>query len=202
MDHPLDRGGATNKGITLKTYRQLVDANASVEDLRSLTDEDAGIIYKRHYWDALGLDHFSNQALAETVMDFGVNAGRSRSAKLLQFILNSHYGESLAVDGLVGAKTLTAANKAANQKNLTSQFNSYRERYYRFLAGEEVSDSSTRAFFTNVLRVSPNSSQRVFLKGWLARVRSFGSGDGLASVAGIIVFTALLGAFWWWRKNS
>lgn len=37
VDDPLDRGGATNCGITIGTFRQFYGPDRSVEDLRRMT---------------------------------------------------------------------------------------------------------------------------------------------------------------------
>ena len=52
VDHPEDPGGATNKGITHKTYsdflgRPLEDVN----ELKNIPDEHVELIYKEGYWD-------------------------------------------------------------------------------------------------------------------------------------------------------
>ena len=37
-DHPADRGGATNRGVTLATFRHFYGADRTADDLRGLTD--------------------------------------------------------------------------------------------------------------------------------------------------------------------
>ncbi len=46
VDDPVDRGGATNKGVTIATWRQVGydkdgDGDIDVDDLRLLTQDDA-----------------------------------------------------------------------------------------------------------------------------------------------------------------
>ena len=38
-NHPKDKGGATNKGITIATFRQYMGQDATVEQLKAMTDE-------------------------------------------------------------------------------------------------------------------------------------------------------------------
>jgi hypothetical protein bfra3_11916 len=39
VNDPRDSGGATNKGITLTTFRSVYGKNKTIEDLKNLTDE-------------------------------------------------------------------------------------------------------------------------------------------------------------------
>ncbi|MCP4379812.1 MAG: glycoside hydrolase family 108 protein [Hyphomicrobiales bacterium] len=104
VNHPKDPGGATNKGITLATFRRYVKANGIVSDLKKLTIEQAGTVYRRQYWDQVhgaelpdGVDY--------TVFDFAVNSGPSRAAKYLQSVLG------VSKDGRIGPATIAAARK-------------------------------------------------------------------------------------------
>lgn len=102
VDHPKDPGGATNKGITIATFRGWAGNNSlTKEDLRNITDETVAKIYHDRYWMKvrgddlpLGLDY--------TVFDFGVNSGPSRSIKFLQRAVG------VEADGVFGEKTLAA----------------------------------------------------------------------------------------------
>lgn len=44
VNHPKDPGGATNKGITLATFRQYVKPNGTVEDLKRITDAQVATV--------------------------------------------------------------------------------------------------------------------------------------------------------------
>ena len=56
-NHPNDKGGATNKGVTIATWKQVGydkdgDGDIDVSDLRLITEEDAvSRVMKPHYWD-------------------------------------------------------------------------------------------------------------------------------------------------------
>lgn len=105
VNHPRDPGGATNKGITLATFRRYVKPNGTVADLKALTVEQAGIVYRRQYWDAvLGAELPSGVDYA--VFDFAVNSGPHRAAQYLQRAA----GVS-AVDGRIGPMTLAAVRR-------------------------------------------------------------------------------------------
>lgn len=100
VDHPDDPGGATNKGITIGTFRRY-RPGASVSDLRAISGADVERIYRDGYWTPVrgdDLDHGVDLA----VFDFGVNSGPSRSARNLQAVAG------VKQDGKIGPVTLGA----------------------------------------------------------------------------------------------
>ncbi len=155
VEHPADPGGATNKGITLQTFsgcaRKLLDLEPTLENLRNLTDGQAGVIYRELYWNAVHGAEIALQDLANIVCDFYVNAG-SNATKLLQRIMNE-LGAGIEVDGFIGPAS-TRALAALDQTEVYRRYKTGRVAYYRDLAREH-----------------PDLSQ--FLKGWLNRVNSF-----------------------------
>ena len=60
VNDPSDPGGETNKGITMATFRQcsheLLGLDPTSENLQSLTDAQAGIVYRALYWDKMSGD--------------------------------------------------------------------------------------------------------------------------------------------------
>ncbi|MFP1634073.1 glycoside hydrolase family 108 protein [Zhengella sp. ZM62] len=105
VDHPNDPGGATNKGVTLATFRRYVKADGTKADLRAITDKQVATVYYRHYWSAVNAQALP-AGLDYAVFDFAVNSGPSRAAQFLQRVLG------VTVDGRVGPKTIEAAEKA------------------------------------------------------------------------------------------
>lgn len=107
VDHPSDPGGATNKGVTLATYRRYIKRNGTKADLKKLTTKQAESVYKKHYWDKIKGDDLPS-GIDHAVFDFCVNSGPTRSAKFLQEALD------VKVDGKIGPVTIEAAeNKQA-----------------------------------------------------------------------------------------
>ena len=45
-DHPSDPGGATMKGVTLRTYRRFFGASKTRDDLRNITNQELERIYR------------------------------------------------------------------------------------------------------------------------------------------------------------
>lgn len=106
VDHTADPGGATNKGITLRTFRRFIKPGGTVDDLRRLTTEQAVVVYKRRYWDAVLADLLP-VGVDYTVADFAVNSGPRRAAQYLQRSIGG-----IAVDGKIGPQTIGAARAA------------------------------------------------------------------------------------------
>jgi lysozyme family protein len=157
VDDPADPGGATNKGITLKTFtacsKRLLGIDPTLSNLKLITDEQAGKIYKELYWDKINGDGFGVQELANIICDFYVNAG-TNAIKLLQRVLNA-VGTSppLAEDGSIGPATLQEVQRA-DQKEVYRRYKQGRREYYETLAND-------------------HPALRRFLNGWLNRVNTF-----------------------------
>lgn len=101
VDHPRDPGGATNKGITIATFRRYIKPGGTKADLKKLTEAQAIVVYKRQYWDRVMGDSLPS-GVDYAVADFAVNSGPSRAVKYLQRIVK------VSQDGLIGPVTLRA----------------------------------------------------------------------------------------------
>src|SRR5690554_4025264 len=106
VDHPKDPGGATNKGITIGTFRKWVKKNGTKADLRAISDADVAKVYRKHYWSKVRGDDLPD-GIDYAVFDFAVNSGPGRAAKFLQAVLG------VPQDGAIGPVTIAAAHKAA-----------------------------------------------------------------------------------------
>ena len=111
VDHPADKGGQTNWGITQAVARQY-GYNGSMRELPRGTAE---AIYRRKYFNEPGYDriHAISPAVAEELLDTGVNMGTSVPGPWLQRLLNALNDRhpELHVDGKIGPAT-TAALRA------------------------------------------------------------------------------------------
>jgi len=110
-DDARDSGGRTMLGITESVAR----ANGYVGDMRDLSVADAGLIYRRQYWDTMRLDSVAalSEPIAAELFDTGVNMGIGVAGKFLQRALNvlNRAGQDypdLTVDGIVGPIAVAA----------------------------------------------------------------------------------------------
>ena len=125
-----DPGGATNKGVTLTTFRQVFGKNKTVTDLRNITGDQWNTIFKKYYWDKCKADRISNQSIADMFVDFAWHSGLGNAVPIMQKVAGLHNQ-----DGIVGDITLTAINTYPNQKAL---FESLKKARMDFLKGRKM----------------------------------------------------------------
>jgi len=111
VNDPDDSGGETNYGITEEVARE----NGYHDPMIDLPRELAFDIYAKRYWDIVCGDDLVNlsEAIAEEVVDTGVNMGVGRAAEFLQRSLNVlNWGGDLyadiVVDRNIGPATINA----------------------------------------------------------------------------------------------
>lgn len=152
VNHPLDQGGPTKYGVILSTwleygYDKDGDGDIDAEDIKLLSEDDARYVAKKIFWDFFKADLILNQSVAEFIVDWGYNSGRSTVAKIVQRILG------ISVDGVIGTQSLSAINKA-DQEGLFAKLKVER-----------------KVFLNNIIKRKPD--QVVFYQGWMNRVESF-----------------------------
>jgi lysozyme family protein len=134
VNDPDDPGGATNFGVTIHTMRALGldldhDGTVTAADVRALTREQAIEIFEKHYFEK-PLIALLPRALHASVFDMYVNAG-GNAIKILQRMLND-LGNRLEVDGILGPKTIAAAQLAhdAAPEETVDAYGIARRNYY------------------------------------------------------------------------
>lgn len=83
---------------------EVYGAGLDCDDLKELTDDQAGLIYKSQYWNPCNGDKIKSQRIANLLVDWAVNSGVRTACKGLQRILG------VTVDGIIGPQTLNAIN--------------------------------------------------------------------------------------------
>jgi lysozyme family protein len=101
-NHPHDRGGPTNTGITLATLSAWRRRPVTAADVRDLEEEEIRAIYRERYIHGPRFDEIPDALLRHQVVDCGVLHGKSRAAKWLQVIIGAK------ADGQIGTFTLGA----------------------------------------------------------------------------------------------
>jgi lysozyme family protein len=170
-NHPLDAGGLTYKGITIRDHPNWSGWNNVKNAMRVTGDttqvnrilaanaelqKDVRKFYKLNYWDVNRLDQFTRQNLANEVFDTGVNCGTRTAAMMLQEALNlcnvfQKLYKNIDMDGQVGPITLAMVNAHPKPGMLFKMMN--------LLQGER---------YIHIMR--KNESQEVFATTWLSRV--------------------------------
>jgi len=154
-NHPNDRGGATNFGITEAVAR----ANGYKGDMKEMPIEIAKEIYRKEYWNRLRLDEIgmTSKALAKELFDSCVNVGVHRAGTWLQESLNLLCRDirkgNIAVDGIIGNGTLS------RYRELSESDLQVCLQLVRLMQG---------AHYIQICRRDP--TQRAFIRGWIKRV--------------------------------
>jgi lysozyme family protein len=123
-----DKGGPTNKGVTLTTWRSVGydkdgDGDIDVDDLRLLTDDEViNRVLKPHYWDRYRADQINSQSVANICVDWLWMSGKPAITKVQALL-------ALKADGIVGPKTIAAIN-AADPKELFTRIKQARFAFY------------------------------------------------------------------------
>ena len=155
VNHPADKGGPTNFGITQATLSKYLEKVVTVEEVRALDVETARHIYELRYYRAPKIDRLP-EALQHFAFDCAVNHGPRRAIKFIQEVCNDAGYGPLVVDGLMGPKTRVQAGACLEELGDWMMVALVEER---------------QMFYANI--VANNPDQSVFLVGWLNRARSF-----------------------------
>jgi len=151
VNDPLDKGGATNMGVTLSTWKKVGcdndrDGDIDIDDIKKLSIPQAMKVCKDHYWDRWMADMINNQSIAECLVEWVWGSGKW-GIVIPQRILG------VLDDGIVGYKTLQAVN---NQNQV---------KFYNRLVEEKLK------FLDDLVKNNP--SQKRFIKGWKNRINDF-----------------------------
>lgn len=157
VNDPLDRGGATNMGITIGTWKLVGydknnDGVITSLDIKLLDRNDFKAVLRR-YWDKMGGDQILDQNIANILVDWYWGSGKWAPIILQRDILGFKGAD---VDGVVGPGTLAALNNLI-KKDALKLHTSIFDRRVAFLNGI----------------VKNNPTQKRFIKGWLNRLNDF-----------------------------
>lgn len=145
VNNPNDPGGATNMGVTQRTFDKWRDDHAQPRaDVKTLDIQEAADIYQALYWNPAACEQLP-PPLDLIQFDTAVNEGPGTAARMLQTALVLPI-----IDGTLGPKTLKAASTCDPLATFARYANQRSMRYI----GLAIAD--------------PN--KRVFLRGWLHRV--------------------------------
>lgn len=154
-DHPADRGGATNQGITTGVYNDWRDSiNRPTQSVKELDQFERDCIYATRYWFVAGCDD-APAPLDLVLFDGAVNHGPARSVMFLQSVLGV-----TPVRGYFGTVTIEAVKAITDVKQVCRDIISQRRNFYAAI-------------------IQADSTQEVFRKGWESRLQKLTKECGL-----------------------
>lgn len=154
VNDPDDPGGETYKGVARKIFSKW-DGWVKIDLLKRMSgfpgnlDKDPEIqeaikdFYEVQFWNRLSGSLISEQAVANSIFDFAVNAGTGTSASLAQMVVETE------ADGVIGNESIAKIN-AFNPDH--------------FLASFTVAKI---ARYVNIVKKRPTS--RKYFYGWILR---------------------------------
>jgi lysozyme family protein len=148
VNHPNDKGGPTNYGITQATLERHRGHMVTVAAVQDLSEAEAREIYLARYYERPRINQLPELWQA-VVFDWGVNSGPATAVRHLQQLLAEMGLEPGPIDGIIGPRTIRAA-----QETIIGPMREYLQRRREFVE-------------TLVWREPP---QAVFLDGWRARI--------------------------------
>lgn len=178
VDDPVDRGGATKYGISLRflaaegAFDEDGDGKADFDldfdgdidrrDIRLLTLGDCRFLYLKFFWRPIGADDLP-PPIGEMVFDQAVNGGALAAKKMLQSAINACAGSHgvkghLQVDGQLGPVTMAYIRAIVSSGGLGALIEAYR--------------AQVKARYRAIAARYP--SQKRFLRGWLRRADELG----------------------------
>ena len=126
VNDPDDSGGETYKGVARAMHKDwtgwaIIDAAKNDSTFPKNLDNNEKLneaiqdFYEKKFWNPIKATDIQSQLVAESIFDFGVNAGVKTSAKLAQKVVG------VVQDGSIGPITLRALN-SFNKKHFLSAF--------------------------------------------------------------------------------
>lgn len=166
VNDPIDNGGATMYGITLKTFRETYGNNKTVNDLKNITEEQWDNIFKNKFWDKWQADKINNQSIANLLVDWLWGSG-GYGIKIPQQVLG------VKADGIVGKLTLMKINDYPNQKELFDKLWNRRLKHFQYIAENSFFALKNKLGRKPTDKEIKEKTQKRFLNGWINRLKMF-----------------------------
>lgn len=170
VDSPADAGGATNYGISLRFLREIpadrlrkygLFEPLTIDTIRSLTIDQAKLIYHDEFWLAANFAALENRRLCNYVFDMAVHHGIAQAVRILQratWAATGMYGVVLD-DGKLGWHTINQVMSLMDGKCLEGAL--------------KASLQAERAGYCRLI-CEMRSQNKEFLHGFLDRCYRFG----------------------------
>lgn len=125
VQDPQDHGGATNLGVTAKSWSEYLGRPVTITEMKALTPLMVKPFYKDKYWNPAGCEILP-KGVDYAVFDFAVNAGVRRCVKTLQKAVGAD------ADGVLGSIT-QALIRQSDPIGLLDKFSEEKIKFYQSL---------------------------------------------------------------------
>lgn len=149
---PDDPGGETNFGITQKSLTKVYVQLGLPAHVKDLDKKSASIFYKTLWWDKYNYSAINSLNIATKIFDLSVNIGPKMAHMILQKAIN-WCGHRVITDGVLGKKTLAAANEIYLHGRDADLYDEIKE--------------EARNYYTHLTEENPKLYK--YLGGWLNR---------------------------------
>lgn len=170
VNDPADAGGATNKGVTIATWRQVGydkdgDGDIDVADLKLLTNADVrNRVLKPAFWDRWKADRIKSQGVANILVDWVWGSGK-HGIVIPQRLLG------VVPDGIVGEKTLAAVN-ATDPRQLFDAIFEARKKFLHDITNQSIARYESKIGRKATEAELKKHTNKRFIKGWLNRLEA------------------------------
>ncbi len=169
IDDPADTGGATNRGITQRTYdRWRTDRFLEAQSVELIAEHEVEAIYFEYYWREGHSDQMP-ELVAIVHFDGSVNLGIAGAAKVLQKAVG------VEADGIIGSVTLGAVMQA-DPDQLVEAILWERIRYYREITRDEsnalvkLARAVREERWADVRELVDKAEGLKFIRWWIERI--------------------------------
>lgn len=168
VNDPADSGGATNKGVTIATWKRCGydkdgDCDIDVADLKLITNNDVrNRVLKPAYWDRWKADNIHSQKIANILVDWVWGSGK-HGIVIPQRLLGVN------PDGIVGDKTLSAVNFADPDQLFDAIYNA-RVKFLKDITASSIAAYEKKIGSKATEQELMKHTKKRFLKGWLRRL--------------------------------
>lgn len=145
-----DKGGTTKFGISKAFLQSISNGPVTSAFVLTLSYTDAKEIYRVHFWHKPKIHRIPDDQLREIVFDQGVNRGTHDAVCNLQKAIISILKKNLAIDGVLGPKTIDAIHSLGDMHALVLAFIRESQLAYIRIVKDDV-------------------TQLKFLSGWIDR---------------------------------
>lgn len=164
VDNPHDPGGVTSHGVSLRFALAEIKADPTLvtwldidhdgdvdrQDIMGLTLDEAADVYFNVIWQPYWYRRLAPALVAWKCFDIGVNTGPKRAALILQKSLCA-VGANVAVDAVVGPKTVDAVQRQAKADQGTALLAAIRKKQADFYRQTAATDPNLAGFLSGWL---------------------------------------------------